>query len=324
MDVRWKRGDFLEFYAYMKIRIGGKKDLPIDAIHQGDTFEYDGTMLRYAGAEFPQPGLRGAIKQNWAGTFPDQQEAIRQDVAPRQVARSQTVNKDLSKVQRSNRDPMKTDSLDEETVLEVGDRGKIEQKEKPRIMTASNNRRIMMSEEDAQDGQIIGRVRSPAKVKADVLDPRNQSLAKDIENRSVGKPEIFKKEGVNVEMNVGKVSGPVAVDESEGVVVSKVRHTEKVSTEGIEVKDTSDGAQKPKVAKKAAKKAAKVSPKLRIARQICPEFPDDWNFFGKLEDKMAMVRSMDDDPAFLDALYAAEGTTMRKHLLKEYPGRFSG
>lgn len=320
MDVKWKRGEFKTFYAYMKVRIGGK-DLPVDAIHQGDTFEYDGTMLRYAGAEFPQPGLRGAVKQNWAGLTSDQTDAIRQDITPRQVAKSQTINRDLSRVQRAGGEAMETDSLDEETVLQVSDRGKIEQKEQPRVMVASNNRRIQMSAEDSQDGVTVGRVRSPARVKADVLDPRNASLTKDIENRGVGKPELFQKEGVTVSTNVGKVSGPVVIDEDQGVTVGRVRHTDNTSTEGVSVKDTSGSAKGKKMAKKSS---VKMSPKLRVAMKVFPAFPQDWNFYATKEEKLARIEENSDNPDFLDAVYASESASIKKVLVSNYPNHFAG
>lgn len=335
MDVKWQRGNYLQFYSYMKIRIGSKDNI-VDAIHQGDTFEFDGTMLRYAGAEIAQPSLRGAIKQDWAGPTPDRQQAIAARVPARKVAKSQTVNRDLSRVQRNvDEAVMETDSLDEETVLQVGDRGKIEQKQSPRALTASDNRRgIQMSMDDMQDGQVVGRVRSPAKLKANVLDPANRNLARSIENRGVGRPSMIEREGITIETNVGNMD-PTAVvaEEEDGTIVAQVRHSERGSTEGISVEDTSN-VRKRKPAKRAQatesqddvkskKSKVRMSPKLRIALKVYPDFPHDWNFYAKSDEKLSRIDEMGADPDFLDALYASESTSMKKVLESRFPRHFS-
>lgn len=337
MDIKWQRGKFLKFYAKMKIRIGGKGD-SIDKIEQNDEFEYDGSILKYAGAEVSSTQLRGAIQNGWASLSQDDDEPVEAFVASRNVARATTVNRDLSRVQRGGVD-MSTDSLDEETVLQVSDRGKMEKAKggaSPKVLTQENNRRgmtVSRSEVDTQDGVTVGRVRSAAKVTVDVV--AQPGLASAIENRGLGKPVLAKgktihTEGVTIRTSVSDIdrSAITIGGEEEGTVVGKVRHSKKASSEGIDIKDTSN-IRAGSVAAEAAKPRkveidTKLSPKIRMARRIDPNFPADWSFAGRLKDRMAAAKAHGATPVFLEALYAAEGDQMRKELEKAYPKQFRG
>lgn len=332
MAVKWQRGVYQKFFAKMKIRIGGK-DNTVDKIEKGDEFEYDGSILKYAGAEISSTQLRGAIDNGWASLSEDDDEPIEAFVPSRNVAKATTVNRDLSRVQRGGVS-MDTDSLDEETVLEVSDRGKMEKAKvgaSPRVLTKDNNRRgmsVSASEVDSQEGVTVGRVRSAAKLGA-VDVAANPGLASSIENRGLGKPvlnkgKVVQTEGITIQTNVSDVDRTViAGGEDEGVIVGHVRHSERASTEGIEVKDTSNIRNKPSAPKA---KPAKINPKLpvrvRIARAIDPTFPEDWCFSGKLVDRMKAVKDHGVTKQFLEALYAAEGDQMRKKLEAEFPKQF--
>lgn len=334
MDIKWQRGNFLKFFAKMKIRIGGKDS--VDIIHEGDEFEYDGSICKYAGAEFPQPGLRGAIKNDWASLTEGDVTPVSAFVASRNVAKSQTVNKDLSRVQRTAVGVMDTDSLDEETVLEVSDRGKMEKAsggQTPRVLKSDDNRRTAMtmntSTADSQEGITVGRVRSQAKMVADVTVKPN--LASDIENRGLGRPHLDKSamkkvlhtEGVTIRTSVGSVDSSVVEASDEGEIVGQVRHSARVSTEGIEVRDTSNirnAGAKPKPVSQTID--TKLPPRIRMARRIDPSFPSNWIFTGKLKERMDAVKKHGESPVFLEALYAAEGDQMRRLMEKTYPKQF--
>jgi hypothetical protein len=340
--IKWKRGEFIKFYALMKIRVGAAdpKSVPID-IMEGDEFEYDGSLLKYGGSEMHSPQLRGAIKNNWVTTDPDEIGVTRvAAVQPvRNVAKSQTINRDLARVQRGDREPMETDSLDEETVLQVSDRrpgSATNPRAVPRKLEAQHNRRASTAgmrvenyqgDED-QAGVVVGRVNSPAKIKVDnMLDSRSHGIARDLENRPVGRPELYHSEGVTVKTNLGKVDRNVQIaQEDDGEVIGHVRHSKAVSTDGIEVKDTSNIRNKPIPPVQKAhtiKIDTKLSPKIRTARRIDPSFPGDWSFTGKLKDRLAAIKEHGESPEFLEALYAAEGDQMRKQLEKAYPKQFA-
>ena len=65
MDIRWKRGEFRKFFAKMKIRVGSVGNAAGGVIQEGDEFEYDGSILKYAGAELQSTQLRGAVLNDW-------------------------------------------------------------------------------------------------------------------------------------------------------------------------------------------------------------------------------------------------------------------
>lgn len=322
----WKRGQFLKFFATMKIRIGGTNTLDV---HKGDEFEYDGTIVKYAGAEFSQIGLRGAIEQGWAVLDPSQTDKVAPVRAPRNIAKAQTKNTDLSRVQRTESTVIESNSLDEETVLEVSDRrSNSNPRSEPNKLTSENNRRptagqrasgISSSDADSQDGEVIGRVRSAAKLN-NVDITKAGDLAQQIENRALGKPELFNKnktvvrEGVTIKTNIGSVDNSVQSSQDDnGRVVAKVRTTKTTRSEGIEVKDTSS------VKKDYSEPAQKdLSDKHRKALALDPNFPLDWDFMASVEKRMNRARELSGDSRFLKALYASESASVQKELKKEF------
>lgn len=340
-NIRWKRGHYIKFYATMKIRIGTRAGESIE-IHEGEEFEYDGSMCKYAGAEFPQPSLRGAIKNGWASMDEDAQlpDPVQHE---RKIATSQSVNRDLSRVQRQASRQINTDEFDEDTVLNVSDRKRVND---PRTgkghITEKDNRRkneygrildVQASDFDQQDGREIGRVMSSPKTKVDVLS--NPGAARDIEMRSrdqgYGKfhrtagSNIVEREGMTIETQVGR-NPSYAGGEEDGEVVGQVRHSRNQTAEGdITVSDTSSRSPKKSSVKKTTIKAAKVidNPKLRIATKIYSDFPEDWNFFAKTEVKMARIEELGANEDLLDALYASESKSMKTQLEKTYPKHFS-
>jgi hypothetical protein len=325
----------------MKIRVGAAdpKSIPID-IQEGDEFEYDGQLLKYAGSEIHTPQLRGAIRNGWVTTDQDNvgSEHVSTVQLNRNIAKAQTVNKDMSRVQRSGPTQLDTDSLDEETVLNVSDRRDSSKNSRatPQVIKSENNRRAGMRVEggiqENQDAVTIGRVRSPAKIKVDI--DKSSGMTHDIENRGLGQPELFEnkvieREGVRVTTNVGNLNRNVqAAQEEDGEVVGQVRTTRTSSSDGIEVKDTSSIRNKTSGAPVNKSQPVKIdttlSPKIRMARRIDPGFPSNWMFSGRLADRLEAVKQHGDTPEFLEALYAAEGDQMRKALEKAYPGQFGG
>lgn len=364
LNIQWKRNEFNTYYALMKIRVGGKDELTIGA---GDEFQYDGSILKYAGAEIPQHSLRGMFKQGWVSDSPpdgDERALVRPHQAMRNVAKSQSVNKDLAHVARGGARAVSLDNLDEDTVFEVSDRSYVrDNRSQKGHLTRENvrdvhNQRIAsargMSIEDSvqdQGGVEVGRVRTSTHLKADVLDPRNRGLKDQLENLSGSglirdqfspvverhdpRPtrKLIHTEGISISTNVGNVDRQVREEASEsGVEVGRVRHSSKSSRSaegGVEISDTSNIRAERAAAKVPAVKTykvdTKVSPQVRVARAIDPTFPANWSFSGRLSERLAAVKARKGiTPEFLDALYAAEGDAMRRTLAKAYPDQFGG
>ncbi len=354
-DIRWKRGEFNIFYAQMKIRVGGINGNEPIVILSGDEFEYDGSIVKYAGAEFPQPGLRGAIRDGWATMNPDEIDLPNTFTSDRNVAKSQTINRDLSKVQRRGLGSVETDSIDEDTVLEVSDRNDAMDKVTGRgYLTKKNNRRtpstagrrvlgVTQSDIDQQDHTTVSQIKSKANIGViDITKSKNASLARDLEMSGhesgfgaySGKRKegtIIEREGVTIKTNIGNVNHDVKIDnEDEGTVVGKVRHTESRKTqEGLEIRDTSGKPVKPveKMEKNtimATKTNSdhKASDRLLSAKKIFDGFPDDWNFFGKVSDKMDRLKQLGSNESMIDALYVVDSAAMKKALKLAFPSHF--
>lgn len=336
--MKWQRGQFNTFYAKMKIRIGGKDDI---AIADGDEFQYDGTILKYGGLEVNTIQLRGGIDNGWAGLDQEDDSRPRAVIPTRNRAASQSVNRDLSHVQRVS-SAIETDNMDEDTVMQVSDRRPQATGRKvmnvptdtarPKVIRASTDSKVrktpggmvITDEVEEQGGVDIGRIRTPASVTANVTDKSGSAVIQRLEGiEGSGYIPHTEKEGISIRTTVGR--GEEMIDFSAGKVIGKVRHTDKDrgGAEGISVRDTS-GPQMNK-SKKAAGKVqinTKVDPKVRIAKAFDPDFPTDWSFSGKLAERLARVKQHGPTPQFLEALYAAEGDQMRKLLRSKFPKQF--
>jgi hypothetical protein len=264
MAIKWQRGTFVKFFAQMKIRVGGQNSTDIQA---GDEFEYDGSILKYAGAEVATPQLRGAIDAGWA-TFNEEAAAPAAPARPsRNVAKSQTVNRDLSRVQRTS--SMETSTVDEDEVLRIGDRAATSKGADPRILQRDDNRRVRGMEITGdlagdQEAVTIGRVRTSAKtVFAD--STRSDAVSRQItalENQTpkaalFAKEKTVEREGVSIRTTAGVRPGTRMSQEDEGVVVGRVRKTDRAGGgSGVTVQDTSNIREERARAQREAARAS--------------------------------------------------------------------
>jgi hypothetical protein len=347
-EIVWKRGEFHTFFAQLKIRVGGKDEL---SIQSGDAFDFDGQILRYAGMEVSSPHIRSCIKQNWATLSEESEDRPGTVTLERNRAAAKSVNTDLNNVQRVGKgSSIATSREDEETVLQVSDRRNLGTGDKvfnvptdrssPKVMTANNNRKVRGMEingVEEQEGVEVGTVRTSARLIKDVSSNSSTEDVVRLENISgsgyrPNNPRSSQHAGGIIMPPAKPVSSRVEHgDESDGVVIGKVRTSAKTRevAGGITITDTSNPS------KKAAKQPApvekhpappqintKIDPRVRIARSIDPGFPSDWQFNGKLADRLSKVHDHGVSPSFLEALYAAEGDQMRKLLQKEFPDQF--
>ncbi len=347
MEIQWRRGNFVKLYSKMKIRIGGQNNTT--DVYPGDEIEYDGSVAKHAGAEFPSPQLRSAVQRDWFSLTQEDSDTgvAASDTGSRNIARATSVNRDLSRVQRTS--SMTTTSSDEDEVMQVSDRAPAKKGQSPRVLTASDNRRIRGMAVNSPDADVgtpveIGRVRVPTNQV--FKDSTNTSAANrlidSLENMTP-KAHLFdrevEREGIRVRTNVGAVRREVEIaEQDDGVNVGPVRHSKRASAEGITVKDTSNIREeraaadrasrqpaKPARAAKPVKKAAppikidpNLPPRVKTALRVDPKFPVDWSFSGKLSDRLAAVKAHGPNQKFIQALYAAEGDQFRKVLEKEF------
>lgn len=359
--VVWQRGKFQKFYAQMKIRVGGAA-VPVDIL-AGDEFEFDGTILKYGGGEYTSPQTRGAINAGWATPNPEGAGPVRSHSHTRSIAKATSVNRDLNRVQRmedsmdtdnsdedtvmnvSDRRPQQTGKK----VLNVPN-----DKAAPRVLRGGMA--VNTDDLEPQEGVNIGRVRTSATLKADIFSTQAAQAAQRLgkiegsgfipegSDRARGH-NVLKSEGITVRTSVsgGRIDQVQMSDMDEGDVVGRVRKSQNRSVEGITVTDTSnirderartERAPKAPVkaaAKSATKVAAKASAKadsstaakIKTARTVDPNFPEDWNFFAKLEDRIKAIKKNEKNRKFLLALFLVEGAPVRAHLQRTYPKVFS-
>lgn len=281
MEIAWKRNQFHTFIARVKIRVGGNNGAQPFEILQDDEFEYDGSVCKYAGAEHQTPQLRGAVRDGWASMAgeSEEQEPVREAPAPfrptRQMAKAQSKNTDLSRVQRNAPAAVHWDDHDEDVVLRVDDRREaMDPRTRVGHVTAQHNRRHIAqdgrkpvmaggrtelgfataSDYAKQDHTPISRITTPATVKVDIT--RNPGAAQVIESRASaehgagrfhgdGYSQEFSTEGVTMRTNVRQMSRGGAVETwdsgDEGELVGYVRETDqRPSREGVTVRDTSN------------------------------------------------------------------------------------
>ena len=354
MDLTYQRGKFNKLYAKMPVRIGGQHNITVGV---GDEIEYDGMVLKYAGMDVSLgPSLRSSIRQGWFTDDPDDVNSGVSAVIPsRNIAKSQTKNTDLARVQRHDGAPIQTDNMDENTVMNVSDRRPNAQPDKnhpggrnvraePRAIKKgwkSGGLVINPGVIEEQDYTPVAKLRTAANVgKIDMYKSESSELSARLSNLSGSgaipihqrqHEETIEREGITIR-TTGKMNrnAPIEIaQEGDGKIVGKVRHSSRGSgnAEGIEVRDTSniraDRVAAKAVEPKPIKIDMKLPPKIRMARRIDPSFPTDWSFSGKLADRLIAVKKHGATPQFLEALYAAEGDQMRKALSNAYPKQFS-
>ena len=298
MEIQYRRNEFLTFFAKMKIRLGGVHNI---AFEKGEVIQYDGSVLKYAGMELPVgPSLRSSINQGWFTLDEDDVNTGVEAVVPnRNVAKSQTKNTDLARVQRRDDHTMETDHHDEDTVMNVSDRrpgaaadqhhpGGRNIRAEPRAITAATTTRkgfksrglvINPGEIEDQEYLPVAQLRTPAKAKpVDMYSNEPGRIKQRIDNMEGSgaiplrqREETIEREGVSIRTTARMDRNApidIAEDENEGTVVAKVRHTSKGvgNADGIEVRDTNNIRAEKAAANgksvKAASKDVKIDTKL--------------------------------------------------------------
>jgi hypothetical protein len=267
--------------------------------------------------EIAQTGIRGAIENGWATVREESDRPVTSPVrGSRNVASSQSVNRDLSRVQRSS--AMETSSYDEDEVLKIGDRSAQVKGSDPKILKQADNRRVRGMEvtgdvADSQEGVTIGRVRTAARTVFSDATPGAASSKKlaEIENMSnvraslYGKNGTISKEGVTIKTNVTGVKRAEMSQEDEGTFVGNVRKTPPVGGSGVTVTDTSNirserakrdaEAMRPQP-KAAAKPQPKVQAKPAVKAAAKPQPKTSAKDSGPVSPKVRVARRI--DPSF--------------------------
>mgnify|MGYP000732999051 CR=1 FL=1 len=118
-------------------------------------------------------------------------------------------------------------------------------------------------------------------------------------------------------ISVFKSWGVVSV-EIDGVTEQQLKSKElkKVSPKKLEE------MEKNTIMKSKTNGNSKISDRLLSAKKVFDGFPDDWNFFGKVSDKMDRLKQLGSKEGMIDALYVADSAAMKKALKSAFPSHF--
>lgn len=174
-----------------------------------------------------------------------------------------------------------------------------------------------------------------AAYEAEIESRKGAYVSEPVGPKVVGRVKTAKQSeslGIRVTNSVG--NGTSIGDE--GVVVGQVGQDEieTFESEGIKFTTTNgprNGAKKRTAPVARVEKASDVgeslvSPEIRrsIAKTVCPDFPENYDFSLPSKKKMARITAdFEDRPEVLRAIFLAEDDTMKAFLVKEFPGVFS-
>lgn len=331
-------------------------------IHAEQEVLFDGTQVNVDGHHpITLPNLRGAIRMGWlvlADDFDPDQEEARPVSAGVQVRPAEGGNPMAPK----DKITISTASVESEerevTNVRAHADATVARNKAPRKRAAS------VSDAHGQDGVEVRRLMTPAsqktnvhtelgdaekalstvKVKAGVGRTREEVLAamsdedreaylNEIASRasqyvepevvSTLKPSKRKSstEGINSTLSVGGGVG-IADLSGDGAPAQITR----ASSEGISFVNTNGPGTVKKKGALASTSAAGDSQSRQIARSICPDFPDSYNFTDPVRKKIARLQAdFEDRPDVIRAVAAADtDPTVRQQLLQEFPEAFGG
>lgn len=134
-------------------------------------------------------------------------------------------------------------------------------------------------------------------------------------------PRQQTREGFNVNTSVGVGSQEVADPTGMG---GKAEESV-VVVDGITLRNT-NGPKRPEQPHPRAvetRKAAGVDPRRMVAKTLCQDFPDNYDFTAPLKKRLARLQAdFEDRPDVIRAAFAAESDEMKAHLIEEFPAAF--
>lgn len=354
-QIKFKTGEFRAFTATRSFALGNHV-----RIENGSELEFDGSTVKYAGADYPFPQLRGALSAGWivpTESYDSENLEYGKPIAAKIQVRSAT-QKDQARSMIATIEP------DEHIVMNSRTHAS---------NTKAGNRRT--ASEAGSDGIPVRTLKTPAISSSDVTEAREVLSALDkvkitpgqgitvdemLERMSDEEREEYRskieasKAGYIQDVaaksgagkKVGKVKGASGSTVSEGVRVTSssgggietwdggeapvVAEISQVSTattveDGITFATTNIPATPAKPVKKAAKPVP-MSPevRLKIAKTMCPDFPDSYDFAAPAKKKLARLQAdFEDRIDILRAVFAAEDDELKARLVQEFPQAFA-
>jgi len=355
-QIRFKTGDFQAFTATRSFALGNFNV----RIEKGTELEFDGSTVKYAGADYSFPQLRGAISAAWI-VLTDSYDSADPEYGRPASAKIQV----RSATERDQpRTMISTVEQDERIVMNYAQHASA---------TKAGNRRT--ASEAGSDGVPVRKLKTPAVSTTNVTQAREVLNALDhvsitpgqgitvdelLERMSDDERDAYllKKEAARASYvpatttssgsgrTVGKVktasgskttSEGMTVTGSTGggietwdggdasVVASIGEPTTKTVEDGITFSNTNiPTAKAPKrPAAKASAPPMSVAVRLKIAKAMCPDFPESYDFAAPTKKKLARLQAdFEDRLDILRAVFAAEEEVIKSRILELFPQAF--
>lgn len=307
-------------------------------VSEGEEIQFDGTNVQFEGqVAIKMMGLRGAVTNGWMVPKADYDPDAEQ-------ARPKSAGVRIRPADGGN--PMNVRTREVVTTVdaeeqEVGDgvaahaqRTRDLNARKPATKKASTaGRRVdgaVMAVDD-NEGTVVNRpafktaAGQAARQESVNLDHASsviselQSLQVDAMPSVVGRvaaPKNSSKEGFDITNTVG--GGTETVDLS-GLDSKSPDQVQVVESEGLRF-TTTNGPKK--TTRPVEKKSEDV--RRRVARAVCPDFPEMYDFDVSMRKKIARIQAdFEDRPDVIQAIYAAESDDVKTALLEQFPEAFA-
>lgn len=375
-QIRFKTNEFQMFTATRTFALGQ----PSVTIARGTDLEFDGASLRYAGAVYPAPQLRGAISSGWivpTGEFDENDASYGAPVSANIKMRPPTDNgpsKPVAPVTAEADERIVMSSVDHAANTRDNNRGNAAAKETYRsstggadfqegvpvrtLKTAAGERaksaRTVLTAESA--GSVLRaadnvQIDPGAGLSEEMMlsrmpeEEREMYLARkeSLKSRYVDSPKAVQyvdtkpatvgqiktagtkeSEGIKLTQQVG---GGIEVADPTGL--GGKAKTSTLVEDGITFKNTNGPVKtKPEAHPRATQKDVSmdgtVEARRKIAKAICPDFPDTYDFSASDRKKLARLQAdFEDRPDILRAVFAAESDAFKAKLVEEFPTAFA-
>lgn len=326
--------------------LGGKK------LTAGDELLFDGTHITFDGHQaISLPEFRGVIKQGWV-KLASQYDANDQSASiPRSAGIQIRDAQGGNPMEPKSRTPITTVDAEEREVGNVGAHARATQNRN----ATRPGQRVAVTSVEPQEGIPVRELRTPAKQDANLETETVGQIISRAENQSkiqAGKsanirevkvpednPEAEREREMNRKIIASRIAAPKD-RETEGFHVhnavgggietadlsgmdGKVEESV-VEVEGMRFSNTNVGKPKPKP---IVSTGAPISAdhRVRLARAICPDFPNNYNFDDPARKKIARIQAdFDDRPDVIRAVVAAEADNdVKVRLMEEFPEAFA-
>lgn len=365
-QIRFKTGEFQEYTATKTFELStfGVK------IQKGSEIEFDGSVVKYAGAQHQFPQFRSAVIAGWAVLSSEYDAANPLYNAP------QSANIKMRPVSDADKSGGKTAA----TTIEADERivmSSAQHAEATRTQNRPNHSTRLAGNSgvaEAQDGVPVRSLKTAAKNKTSLADAGAAMRAADsvtiepgqgiteqemleqmsatdravyLAQKSALKSRYVDDAAPSTGVKVGEVKsagtkhadgmkltqsvgGGTEISDGTGVAVATIRKDETATRveDGITFKNTNGPKQHaapmhPRTASETMN--GTVSARLQVARALCPEFPESYDFAASEKKKLARLQAdFEDRPDVLRAVFAAESDDFKQKLVAEFPQAFQG